>query len=233
MYYSEGGEHGYCREITNSEGGKDNPQVVTCNHTTILSTTDKDDENALKHPNFDTDSVPIKVDNCCTRTISFCREDFLEDTLTPVHNKVVKSFSGTLTPITHEGTIQWWVSDDDGTTRKICVPKSYLVPNGTTRLLSPQHWAQQINDNIPLKRGTWCATYDDEVILHWNQREFQKTIKLDQDKANIATMWTAPGYHKFNDFLADANNAEALAMVFDTEVTIEDRRNHTRAKKRR
>ncbi len=216
--------------VNPSEGGPDKTlhkhgeEILLCHHTTIMSTTEGKEE--IDHIDsimrFDTDSVPIKVDNCCTRTISFCRDDFIEETLTPVENKVVKSFSGTLTPITHQGTIRWWVTDDDGVSRHIIVPGSYLVPEGTTRLLSPQHWAQQVNDNSPIKRGTWCATYDDEITIQWNQREFQKTIKIDPNTTNVATMWTAPGYHKYDKFLDEASTTEAMAMVFSTEITIDE-----------
>lgn len=41
---------------------------------------------------FDTDIFPIRVDNCCTRTLSFEINDFLPDTLVTVTNKAVAGF---------------------------------------------------------------------------------------------------------------------------------------------
>jgi hypothetical protein len=35
------------------------------------------------HMHFDTDSKPIKIDNCCTRTMSHSRSDFVSGTLVP------------------------------------------------------------------------------------------------------------------------------------------------------
>jgi hypothetical protein len=38
-----------------------------------------------------------------------------------------------------------------------------------SRLLSPQHWAQKAKDNRLQRHGMWCAMYDDELILEWDQ----------------------------------------------------------------
>jgi GAG-pre-integrase domain len=149
---------------------------------------------------FDTDSKPIKIDNCSTRTMSGCRGDFITDTLIPVHNKSVRGYSGTQTPITHQGTIRWWVADDEGTSRELRIPNSFFVPSSTTRLLSPQHMSQQMNDNFPTKRGTWCATYDDSICLQWNQRAHSITVPLDPNSSNVGTIWTIPGYTKHHRF---------------------------------
>jgi hypothetical protein len=102
---------------------------------------------------FVTDSFPIRVDNCCTRTISFDILDFIADTLVSVADKAVSGFvANSNTAITKIGTISWNILDDNGTVRNIQIPNSYFVPEGTTRLLSPQHWAQQANDD------TTCIT---------------------------------------------------------------------------
>jgi hypothetical protein len=109
----------------------------------------------------DADSAPIRVDNCCTRTISGDIRDFIEITLKSVTKVQVKSYGGKLTKITHQGTIKWDIVDDAGTTQHIVVPNSYLVPTVPTRLLSTQHWAQerrQING-----RGLTFITNDKHV----------------------------------------------------------------------
>jgi Reverse transcriptase (RNA-dependent DNA polymerase)/GAG-pre-integrase domain len=150
---------------------------------------------------FDTDSVPIKVDNCCTRTMSPHIGDFV-GLMTPVKGKFVQGIGGTSSAILNQGTIRWKINDDEGTTRTILIPNSYHVPMVKTRLLSPQHWAQQSKDDSPHQKGTWCATYADNIVLHWNQRKHKKTIKLDKTGSNVATMWTAPNYTKYHAFVA-------------------------------
>lgn len=149
---------------------------------------------------FDTDSFPIKIDNCCTRTMTPHRRDFVKGSITPVHNKFVSGYGGSLTKITHKGTVAWKVLDDQGTLREIKIPNSFLVPTSNTRLLSPQHMAQELNDNVPTPRGTWCATYGDAISLHWNQRKITKTVNLDSKSSNVGTIWSAPGYKKYHSY---------------------------------
>ena len=108
----------------------------------------------VHHALFDTDSFPIKIDNCCSRTLTFNKKDFLPGTLQPVQNRQVTGYSGTPVTITHKGTIQWLVLDDQDKVQEIRIPNSYYVPNSTNRLLSPQHFAQQAKDHFPSKRGT-------------------------------------------------------------------------------
>jgi hypothetical protein len=112
-----------------------------------------------RHVIFDTDSVPIRVDNCATDSISNNRQDF-EGPVTPVRGRV-KGISGYSNPGIQRGTIAWNIEDDNGRVHRLCLPISYYVPDSTSRILSPQHWAQQVKDNKPMPRGTWCATYED------------------------------------------------------------------------
>jgi hypothetical protein len=124
------------------------------------------DELALALSNtvrFETDSVPVKIDNCCTQSMSGFESDFMHGTLKQLHNVHVYGFADTRKPITHKGTIQWTITDDQGQEHKVCIPNSYYVPDCNARLLSPQHWAQQLNDNYPKKDGTVCTTYHDRI----------------------------------------------------------------------
>jgi hypothetical protein len=149
---------------------------------------------------FDSDSLPIKIDNCCTQTISGYREDFIPTTLKQVEHLHVNGFGNTRTAITHKGTVKWVVIDDSGQHQDILIPNTYYVPNCGTRLLSPQHWAQEVQDNFPTQDGTWCATFNDRVILEWNQRKYTKTIQINPDKSNVAIMWTIDGTKRYNKF---------------------------------
>ena len=67
------------------------------------------------------------------------------------------------------------------------------------RLLSPQQWAQQANDNYPKTRGTFAIQDQDVIELHWNQDRYKKTIKWDKT-TNTAFLQSAPGYRKFFQF---------------------------------
>jgi Reverse transcriptase (RNA-dependent DNA polymerase) len=158
----------------------------------------------VAHSQFDTDSFPIRVDNCATRSMSFCRHDFEKGSLHP-SSLMVKGFGQDVrSQVTHKGTIIWQIVDDLGTAHTIRLPDSLLIPRSTDRLLYPQHWAQQAKDNYPMKQGTYCSTYEDEVVLHWDQGQHVKTIKLEQNGSNVATLWSRPGYTKSNAFLAAA-----------------------------
>lgn len=150
---------------------------------------------------FDTDSIPIQLDNGATRTMSFARSDFVTGTLKPLKvPRSVMGYGGTRSPITHEGTIRWSILDDTGHTRSIQIPNSLYVPTSRSRLLSPQHMAQEADDNYPRRRGTWCATYDSEIVLHWNQGRHTLTTPLDKKGTNVGTAWTSPGYQRHNKY---------------------------------
>ena len=69
------------------------------------------------------------------------------------------------------GTFKFRLEDDDGQVHTIRVPNSLYVPCLKRVLLAPHHWAQEVQDNAPTPRGTWMATYNNCIILYWNQRK--------------------------------------------------------------
>jgi hypothetical protein len=176
----------------------------------------------IKKVNFDTDSSLLRIDNCATRSISPDTKDFVNE-LTPLLNTRVQGVGGKVTGIMM-GTIRWNIEDDQGVVHTITLPNSLYVPSAASRLLSPQHWAQVANDNKPLKRGTWCATYEDQIILYWGQREFRRTIPLDPESSNVASIRTAPGYSRFNAFAAEVGDFEEAEdqLVYDAQVISDD-----------
>jgi hypothetical protein len=149
---------------------------------------------------FDTDSVLLRVDNCASACMSPYKEDFITP-LVPISKKV-KGIGGTIKGIM-QGTMRLTIEDDKGVPHDIIVPGSYYVPDCPLRLLSPQHWAQKAKDNHPKPHGTWCATYDDEIVLEWHQRQHRRTIKLDQKGMNTGWIFTAPGYKRYHAFSAE------------------------------
>jgi hypothetical protein len=166
---------------------------------------------------FDTDSKPLKVDNCTTASITPCLADCVTTPI-KVRNKV-EGIGGSISEV-YKTTIKWSFEDNDGLSHDILLPGSYYVPTAPSRLLSPQHWAQIAKDNYPLPRGTWCATYDDCIELQWNQRKYTLTIPLDVGQTNVGTIHTTPGFSNFEAFCAECevDDDEPEPVSFDTSL---------------
>ena len=164
-----------------------------------VSTRTQGDYKKIYQTIFDTDSHTLRIDNCATRSISSHTEDFIS-TLTPLNNYKIQGINGKVDDKIMQGTIRWYIDDDDGVSHAITLPNSIYYPNAKSRLLSPQHWAQEVKDNKPQRNGTWCATYDDKVVLYWNQQQCHRTIPLSKSEDNVATIRTTPGYKRFIAF---------------------------------
>ena len=118
---------------------------------------------------FDTNSIPIGVDNRYNGCISHRIEDFegpLIDT-----GQQMKGFDGSQPSNVQMDTLIWKWQDNQGRIHKFKIPKSFYSPNGGVRLLSPHHWAQTQKD----MRGTRSDTTSKEVTLFWNKRHDQLT----------------------------------------------------------
>ena len=127
--------------------------------TTVYKTAFKTKRKRGRSFTFDSDSFKIGVDNHASRTISNNINHFIT-ALTPTANTILRGAGGTLT-VRGTGTIRWQVLDDNGQTHSFLIKEALYVPDMPHCLLSPQHWAQQSNDDFPRKHGTWCATYAD------------------------------------------------------------------------
>lgn len=101
-----------------------------------------------------------------------------------------------------EGTVRWSWEDDLGARHTFDIPNTLYCADLAYCLLSPQHLAAEKQDNVPNERGTWLATYDDAMVLHWGQQTFQRTIKLSSNNAYVGLMRSAPGFRKSNKFLS-------------------------------
>jgi hypothetical protein len=148
---------------------------------------------------LDSDSVEVKIDNCCSRTLSGHKTDFIKGTLKPVHNLSVEGYSttGEFEPVTHEGTIKWTVLDDNGTRCELIIPKSLYVPTNDNRLLSPQHLAQVLHGKEKVNHGTRCTTYAHTMVLEWDNCTHKVTVPIDKRTSNIGRMYTAPGFSNY------------------------------------
>ena len=99
-------------------------------------------------PQWDTDSAIIGIDNRCSACMSHLPADFIGDL--QKYNRIIRGFGGTRHFNVQIGTLRWHWEDDKGKIHKFIIPKSYYIPEGGVRLLSPQHWAQTQHGSTPL-----------------------------------------------------------------------------------
>ena len=99
---------------------------------------------------------------------------------------------------------------------------TYLIPETTTRILSPQHLAQQSNDHYPAGEGTGSLTTSKNITLFWAQWCFTKTVPLDS-RTNVGLTTTASGARSFHAFCATVNGPEMNELnIFTTHVIPEE-----------
>jgi Reverse transcriptase (RNA-dependent DNA polymerase)/GAG-pre-integrase domain len=183
----------------------------------MVSTINTQGEKHRNNVHFDTDSRILRIDNCATRSLSPYIEDFVDPPIHSMHHKV-RGINGVVGNAMI-GTIKWDLEDDNGVTHSVIIPNSIFLKGATSRLLSPQHWAQEAKDHTPNRHGTWCATYFDHIVLYWQQNKFQRTIQLDKHGSNVATIRTAPGYTAYHAFCDQADSHEDRdAICFDANL---------------
>jgi hypothetical protein len=112
-------------------------------------------------------------------------EDFVDD---PVPADIRICGTNGTSKGTLMGTVEWEIEDDLGRTHKIRIPNTIYSETNRSRLLSPQHWAQVANDKYPIRYGTWCATYDDRIVLYWDQRRYSRTAYLLSENSNVGVI---------------------------------------------
>jgi hypothetical protein len=94
---------------------------------------------------FDTDSVPVGIDNRCSACITNCIDDFVAPPKPT--NRCITGFGGLKMANIRIGTIQWKWEDDKGVIHTHLIPNSYYAPEAKVRLLSPQHWMQTLQSH--------------------------------------------------------------------------------------
>ena len=171
----------------------------------------------------DTDSEAIGIDNRATACISHKIDDFIGE----IHdsNRVIIGYNGSRTSNIKIGTLRWNWTDDTGLSHSHIIPNSFYSPSGGVRLLSPQHWAQEISKNRKTPNPPSCVTTSQHVKLIWGDGKYCKTIPLGL-KDNVATMYSSPGYEKFHSFCAEAdidhNDIDEEITCFECTSILED-----------
>jgi hypothetical protein len=145
---------------------------------------------------FDSDSFDILVDGGATASISNCLDDFIQPPTTT--NICIKGFNGTYSAARIR-TVRWSILDNEGVKHVLQIPDTYFVASCPMRLLSPQHYSQQIHDH----RGTYSTNFGDQVVFVFHKKKFQVTIPL-SPSSNVGILRSAPGHQVFSCFVEDA-----------------------------
>ena len=80
-------------------------------HFNIITALAAPEKHTDRGTTFDSDSFPIRIDNCATKCITNDKDDF-EGSLRKT-DKTIKGIGGTIHGI-YQGTITWNIEDDDG-----------------------------------------------------------------------------------------------------------------------
>jgi hypothetical protein len=98
------------------------------------------------------------------------------------------------------------------------IPDTYFVASCPMRLLSPQHYSQQIHDH----RGTYSTNFGDQVGFVFHKKKFQVTIPL-SPSGNVDILCSAPGHQVFSCFVEDAKPPkEPPSAIFAYNVIADD-----------
>jgi hypothetical protein len=142
--------------------------------------------NKLNIAKLDTDSTTIRIDNRCTACISDNTDHFVGPL--KLAKQVIKGFGGLVNSKVLIGTIRWKWLNNNGLQHTFNIPNSFYIPNRKVCLLSPQHWAQSMNDG-----DAWEVTGAKHCTLHWQNGNHTLVVPL-------ATLHLSPGYQKFGAF---------------------------------
>jgi hypothetical protein len=149
---------------------------------------------------FDSDSYAILVDGGATASITNNLNDFVKP---PQKTSIrIKGFNGTSSNA-RVGTIKWTILDDHGVHHVLNIPDTYYVESCPMRLLSPQHYSQQIKDH----QGTYSTNYGDRVLFVFHKRKFHVTMTLSSG-TNVGILHRAPGHQVFACFVEQAKPAQ-------------------------
>jgi hypothetical protein len=77
-----------------------------------------------------------------------------------------------------KGHVLLTIEDDEGNVDEVKIPNSYHGPSCPYRIISPQHWAQEVHKATD--DGTGCITYSDRAILSWKGGTGRKTVMIDK-----------------------------------------------------
>jgi hypothetical protein len=157
------------------------------------------------HVCFDSNSIPIGVDNhasCC-----LANERHLFKNLRPFRSRCVGGIEGGL-EIKGQGTLVLDINDNNRKPHCIKIPNSLYLPDLRMCLLLPQYWTQEARDNYPLLHGTRMENTASNCTLIWGQGAFCMTIPFNAS-TNTPIFFTSPKTSAYRAFAATFMALEA------------------------
>jgi hypothetical protein len=145
---------------------------------------------------FDTDSDTCGIDNWASASMSPHKADFKGERIK--EKRVIRGFEGAKVYTIYNGTLFIPIEDDEGKTDEVKIPNLYYVPTCSYRIISPQHWAQEVKDTTDDETG--CIMYSDRPILFWQGGTRKKTVEINQQ--NVFTFALLSGYKRFHAMCA-------------------------------
>ena len=98
------------------------------------------------------------------------------------------------------GTIQWPFTTDQGDVDIVEIPNSCYVPEAKHRLISPQHWSQQLEKQYPnASQEPGCYTTAHKCVLSWG--EYTKTVY--PNAQNVFDVYLADGFEAYEAFCVE------------------------------
>ena len=109
------------------------------------------------------------------------------------------------------------------------IKAKYITSNfqDPTAYLAPHHEYYHLNIGLS-KLGTIgpnlgvpgaAATY---IVLYWDQGKYKRTIRLDSDCTNTATIRSAPGYSCFLAFSANLGELDDAILTYQAPLVSDD-----------
>ena len=153
---------------------------------------------------FDTDSRILGMDSRSSASITDEDGDVVPGTM-KLTTKKVKAFGGVFTGKVYSCTIRWTVLDKQSRPHTFLLPNSYYIPEGGMKLISPQHWSQELmkQDKRNAARPPKVVSDNKRMIMYWNNWESQLEVDIDE-QSNVGNLSLAPGYQQYKLFLQAA-----------------------------
>ena len=168
---------------------------------------------------FDSDSQALVLDDGASACITNDKNNFVEPP--KCVDRKVKGTKGHA-KATHRGTIKWHLKDDNRLVHVMVIKGAYFIPDAATRILSPQHLAQQAEDHYLREEGTGVLMTSKNITLFWSQRCFAKTVPLDPS-TNVGLTTTASGARSFRAYCATVAIPETIQPNIFTAHIIPDK----------
>ena len=145
---------------------------------------------------FDVDSFDIGMDNCASRTMTFCKTDFI----TPLKSSDISHITGTGGSVKVEGMgdVEYFVTDDDGVNHSLVIKDALYVPAMPFRLMAVNQYAKQI-EGKPGSEGTGIFSFGWHSKFKWKKQQFCKTIPH-RENIDIPVMIVNNGNKTYSHF---------------------------------